>query len=109
MPPNEFGGLLFNIPTPLGFSVQTSADYWAIITQIKHPVMRDRLADVEDTLRHPDEIRRSRSDSNVYLFYQKARQKRWTCAVVRRLNGDGFLVTAYPTSAIKAGETLWQK
>jgi hypothetical protein len=27
--------------------------------------------------------------------------------VTRRLNGDGFLITAYPTDAIKQGELIW--
>ncbi|GCA86420.1 hypothetical protein MiHa_04411 [Microcystis aeruginosa NIES-2522] len=32
---------------------------------------------VQETLSQPDEIRRSRSDPNVYLFYQLQRPKRW--------------------------------
>ncbi|MGV2391251.1 MAG UNVERIFIED_CONTAM: hypothetical protein LVR29_33330 [Microcystis novacekii LVE1205-3] len=49
------------------------------------------------------------SDPNVYLFYQLQRPKRWLCAIIRKLNGDGFLITTYPTDAIKEGEILWQK
>jgi hypothetical protein len=30
-------------------------------------------------------------------------------AIIRKLNGDGFLITAYTTDAIKEGEILWQK
>ncbi|MDJ0550184.1 MAG: DUF4258 domain-containing protein, partial [Microcystis sp. M49637_WE12] len=37
------------------------------------------------------------------------RPKRWLCAIIRKLNGDGFLITTYPTDAIKEGEILWQK
>lgn len=64
---------------------------------------------VQATLTQPDEIRRSRSDPNVYLFYKLQREKRWVCAVIRQLNGEGFLITTYPTDAIKEGETVWQK
>jgi hypothetical protein len=47
-----------------------------------------------------------KSDPNVYLFYKSKGIRRWVCAVARRLNGDGFLVTTYPTDAIKEGEHL---
>ena len=30
-------------------------------------------------------------------------------AVAKRLNGEGFLITAYPTDAIKEGEQIWVK
>ncbi|WP_277925608.1 hypothetical protein [Microcystis flos-aquae] len=37
---------------------------------------------VQETLSQPDEIRRSRSDPNVYLFYKLQRPKRWLCAII---------------------------
>jgi hypothetical protein len=43
----------------------------------------------------------------VYLFYREERPGRWFCAVVKRLNGGAFLVTTYPTDAIKEGERIW--
>jgi hypothetical protein len=30
-------------------------------------------------------------------------------AIIRKLNGDEFLITTYPTDAIKEGEISWQK
>jgi hypothetical protein len=71
--------------------------------------MNGQEVSVQATLTQPDEIRRSRSDPNVYLFYKLQREKRWLCAVIRQLNGDGFLITTYPTDAIKEGEIVWQK
>lgn len=65
--------------------------------------------EVQATLRQPEEIRRSRSDANVYLFYREQFIQRWFCAVARRLNGEGFLITTYPTDAIKAGEIIWRR
>ena len=62
---------------------------------------------VKEVLKNPDEIRRSRSDFNVYLFYKLDQHKRWICAIARRLNGEGFLITTYPTDAIKEGERIW--
>jgi len=101
--------LQFEVNTPLGFSVRVSQSYWQFIVTVKHPTMAGMEAEVQQTLRQPEEIRRSRSDADVYLFYRKQFAQRWFCAVARRLNGEGFLITTYPTDAIKAGETIWQR
>ena len=100
---------LFEAITPLGFSVRTTAEYWEFIVTIKHPAMLNRLADVQNTLSDPDKIHLSKTDPQVYLFYREDGTKRWVCAVARRLNENGFLITAYRTSAIKEGELVWQK
>jgi hypothetical protein len=100
---------LFEIVTPLGFSVRVSPAHWKLITTTKHPVMAGREAAVQEVLANPDEVRLSRADPSVYLFYKLERERRWVCAVARRLNGDGFLITAYPTDAIKEGVRIWPK
>ena len=102
-------GYLFEVMTPLGFQVRVTRSYWEIITKVKHPVMAGRENDVQEALANPDEIRISRRDSNVYLFYKTERASRWVCAVTKRLNGDGFLITTYPTDAIKEGERIWPR
>lgn len=95
--------------TPLGFSVRVSHSYWKIITSIKHPVMAGRDLDVKKALEQPDEIRSSQKDPTVYLFYILERKGRWICAVAKKLNGEGFLITAYPTEAIKEGRQIWTR
>lgn len=89
------GEILFEAETPLGFSVRTTASYWELITTVKHPIMRDRLEDVRQTLINPDEIHLSKSDMQVYLFYREDGAKRWVCAVTKRVDETGFLITAY--------------
>ena len=101
--------LLFEVLTPLGFRVRVTRSYWELIVTIKHPVMAGRENDVKDTLENPTEIRRSKSDPQVYLFYKPERIGRWVCAVTKRLDGDGFLITAYPTDAVKEGEAIWPR
>ncbi len=101
--------LFFEVLTPLGFRVRVTHAYWELITTVKHPVMAGREADIQEALRNPDEIRLSRSDPKVYLFYGPKRGGRWACAVAKRLDGDGFLITAYPTDTIKEGERIWPK
>lgn len=99
----------FEMSTPLGFKVRVTYSYWELIVSVKHPVMRERETDVQDVLQTPDEIRRSHSDPDVILFYRLEQPGRWLCAIAKRLNGDGFLITAYPTDAIKEGERIWSK
>lgn len=99
--------LMWRCPFVFAF-VQHEATGKLIVT-IKHPVMHGRDADVQDTLREPDEIRRSRTDPAVHLFYRFERPGRWICAVTKRLNDEGFLITTYPTDGIKEGERIWSK
>ena len=100
--------LAFEVSTPLGFTVSCTRAYWNFVVAYKHPVLAGRERDVARTLADPDEVRRSRRDPTVLLFYRGA-SPRWVCAVARREGGAGFLVTAYPTDAIKAGETIWTR
>ena len=98
----------FEILTPLGFTVRTTESYWQrLIT--KHPDIADLEELVQQALADPDEIRRSSRDESVLLFYLARSEKRWVVAVARRLNGDGFLITAYQTDAIKEGESIWHR
>ena len=101
--------ILFDVLTPLNFRVRVSRSYWQIIISVKHPVMAGHEKEIISALENPEEIRRSKSDSTVYLFYKTQRKGRWVCAVSKKLNGDGFLITAYPTNMIKAGERIWPK
>ena len=104
---NHYSTLLFEVATPLGFIVRTSTEYWQKILT-KHPDLGDRLELIKNALAAPDEIRRSSRDDAILLFYLTT-DKRWAVAVARRLNGDGFLITAYQTDAIKDGESIWHK
>jgi hypothetical protein len=101
--------VLLEAATVLGFRVRISQSRWDLITNEKHPAMTGREMDVKGTLESPDEVRRSRSDDSVFLFYRLERSERWICAVAKRTNGEGFLITAYPTDAIKEGEKVWPK
>lgn len=106
---DDTSDLLFEVLTPLGFRVRVTRSYWDLIVTVKHPVMAGRENDVKDALENPGEIRQSRNDPAVYLFYKPERIGRWVCAVAKRLDGKGFLITAYPTDAVKEGEHIWPK
>lgn len=101
--------LLFEAITPLGFRVRVTVERWHLITTSKHPVMAGREGSVKNTLENPDQVRQSRSDTEVLLFYQGEGASRWVCAVAKRTQDQGFLITAYPTDAIKEGAQIWPK
>lgn len=101
--------VLFEARTPLGFLVRVSRARWALITTVKHPVMAGRESSVKATLESPDEVRQSRNDLGVLLFYKAEAARRWVCAVTKQADVDAFLVTAYPTDAIKEGLRIWPK
>ena len=102
------GPLNFEIKTPLGFTVRTSASYWQRL-MVKHPDLEGLEGVVRQCLSTPDEIRRSSRDSEILLFYLARHATRWVVAVARRVNGDGFLITAYQIDAMKEGEKVWPK
>ena len=72
--------------------------------------MEDEL---ERVLQTPAEVRLSRADENVKLFYDFYAQTqvggKWLCVVVKYLPGDAFMITAYLTDTLKAGESVWPK
>ncbi len=98
---------VLDVLTPLGFSVRCSAAYWELITTVKHPAMRDRLEDVGQTLKDPEQVRRSVRDPAVLLFYRRF-APRWVC-VVRRIENAGYVITAYPADKLKSGDLLWTR
>ena len=101
--------LLFQVRTPLGFQVRVTRARWQFIVNAKHPVMAGREQEVRVALEIPDEVRQSRTDSSVFLFYRAEQSRRWVCAVAKRRDDHGFLITAYPTDAIKEGVRVWPK
>jgi len=102
------GKNLFEVDTPLGFAVHCTVAYRRFIVSDKHPIMAGREDEVQRILADPDVVRRSRQNPEVYLFYREEKS-RWLCAVVRRQNASGFLITTYPTDVIKIGEIVWKR
>ena len=73
--------------------------------------MKGMAADIQRVLLQPQLVRRSRSDKAVRLFYEFYAQTivsgKWLCVVVKYVEDDAFVVTAYLTDKPKAGEDLW--
>lgn len=96
------------ILSPLGFWVRIPSSVWTFIVEEEHPVMRHQLENVTEALRGPSEVRLSGSDDAVYLFYRVLYDRRWVCAVAKRVDQvDAFLITAYPADKLKKGRIVW--
>jgi hypothetical protein len=80
---------------------------------LEHEEMAGMESEMERVLQAPKEVRVSRSDENVKLFYEFYAETRvggkWLCIVVRYFPGDAFVVTAYLTNSMKPGEAVWPK
>ena len=83
--------LAIDVQTPLGFRVTCTWTYWTRIESTK-----------------PDEVRRSAGDPSVLLFHRRV-EPRWVCAVAKKADGRGYLITAYPADKVKDGELVWKK
>jgi len=100
--------IYFEVRTVSGIMIRTTKSHWELIAKIKHPEIEGKEEDVRMCLSQPVEIRRSSEDADVYLYYLPYK-KYHICVVVRHLNGDGFIITAYITDKIKEGVTIWRK
>ena len=78
---------------------------------LEHPEMIGMATELARALRHPQLVRRSRSDAAVRLFYEFYARTvlggKWLCVVVKYAESDAFVVTAYLTETPKAGDDLW--
>ena len=81
--------------------------------ETEHPEMVGQLEKIQETLLNPDRIVRSRTDSEVELFYCRYDvtpvSPKYLCVVVKVVDEDWVIITAYFTDTIKRGKTLWEK
>lgn len=78
-----------------------------------HPEMAGQVDKVAETLLQPDVVVRSRTDSEVELFYRHYLMtpvgEKYMCVVVKVKVDDAFILTAYFTDTIKKGDVLWKE
>ena len=78
---------------------------------LRHPEMAGMDGEIIRVLEQPAEVRVSRIDAAVRLFYEfYARTKmggKWLCVVVKYSPEDAFVITAYLTDTPKPGEIIW--
>lgn len=102
-------GIHFQVKTPNGVLIRTTKGYWQKIVTTKHPSIAKYEDRVRETLEDPDEIRRSRQDERVHLYYRSI-GKLYVCVVADHTSSKkGYIVTAYLTDRIKEGERIYVK
>ena len=72
----------------------------------EHPEMETMRQQVCDTIGQPEQITDSRNDPDtVTLNYRRFANtplgEKWICVVVKYLEGDAFVLTAYPTNSVR--------
>ena len=80
---------------------------------LEHPEMRGQEARLSETLIEPEAVVQSRSDDAIRLFYRYYKRlaigDKYLCVVVKYIEGNAFIITAYFTDKVKKGEVLWKK
>ncbi len=78
---------------------------------LEHPEMATMEAEIEETLLRPERVVQSFSDPQSHLYYRLYFRtivgSKFLCVVVKNLEADAFVLTAYLTDRIKKGVTLW--
>ena len=79
-----------------------------MIIKTKHLEIEGKEKEVKETLAEPDEIRQSKSNDSVYIYY-KNYGKLLLSVVVKHKDGEGFIITAYYTDRIKEGKQIYKR
>ncbi len=73
--------------------------------------MASMEAEIQVVLSNPEVVRVSNTDGAVHLYYRYSKATmvgdKWLCVVVKYLDNDAFVITAYLTNKLKPGEQLW--
>lgn len=101
--------VLFETETPLGVKIRTTKAYWQKIKTIKHPSIAKYENKAEETLKNPDQIRKSTQDPSVHLYYKKIGKLNFCVVADHADNKAGYIITAYLTDRIKEGEQIYVK
>jgi len=99
--------VILSVQTPVDILVRTTSSYWEVLIE-KHPDIEDHFDRISECLKSPSQIRRSKQDNKVLLFYLSL-EKYILSVVVKREHSTGFIITAYRTDKIKEGEVIWKR
>jgi len=94
----------FQIRDKSGRDIYLSKERWTHINQ-EHPELSGYLEEIKETLKNPSKIKTFEYDENIryYYNYYKSRQSpaKYLLIIVKYLNGNGFIITAYFVRSIK--------
>ena len=99
--------IYFETISKLDKRVYVTKTRWNLIIKTKHLEFEGKEKDIKETLTNPDEIRLSKSDDSVYLYYRHY-GKLSLSVVVKHKDGEGFIITTYYTDRIKEGKQFYK-
>lgn len=80
---------------------------------LEHPEMKGMETRIGETLAQPEKVIESLSDEQARLYYRFYLGTRvgnkHLCVVVKDVDGDAFVITAYLTDSVKKGRVLWPR
>lgn len=91
-----------------GRKIRLTEERWQHI--LSHPEMKNLSSLIIETVSKPELVRQSNTDQTVYLYYCYQTQTivgdKWLCVVVKLLDNDAFVITAYLTDRLKKGKQI---
>jgi len=93
-----------------GNNIRLTSERWNHIVE-EHPEVRSYQHCLDEILKEPDSVKRSKKDRNVLLYYRyypKMLGGKYLLAVAK-ITFRSFLITFYITDQIKGGEFIWRR
>ena len=88
---------VFEVEDKSARNIHLSNERWKHINQ-EHPEVAPYLNEIKDTLKNPVKITTYEFDENVRYYYKHFKERKlakYLLAIVKYLNGHGFIITAY--------------
>ncbi len=94
---------IFEIIDKTGRKIRLTKEQWQHIRK-KHPEV-ENSDEVEETVRNSDKITCPKFDETIGCYYKYFKQRpspdKFLLVLIKYLNGDGYVITAYYESRIK--------
>jgi|TARA_B100000315_G_C14446355_1_gene526974 hypothetical protein len=95
---------IFQTTDKSGRKIHLSKERWNHINQ-EHPEVSEYLEEIKETLKSPTKLKEVDYDEDIRYFYDyyKSRkaEAKYLLVIVKYLNGEGFIITAYFVRNIK--------
>ena len=86
---------IFEVKDKTGRIIYLSGERWKHII-VEHPSLANKIDDIKDTIVKPLIINQSKYRKNVQYYYKYYKDKKlYLMAIVKYLNGKGFIMTSF--------------
>ena len=62
--------IYFEVKSKFGKKIIVTKQRWGLISTINHPIVKGKEKEIIESISNPDEIRLSKTDAKVYLYYK---------------------------------------